>query len=254
MKPRKANETDAEYIRRLETCNGSLRQRNAALTKWATKIGDAVTMLATEGSLVFQAMAEKARVRSHPSVTKAVGLFDMIAHPQWRAEDAVFPKVEWPNDWDLDPPGSWSGDADMALNSPIAAVIEYLEHRKFNSRADEIEHVYELIEGLQRALMGRVEGVKEVAGFRPVSVKMPEPKHFREMKKAELVELVSAMSWMALDLAQDMATANEWLRRDLRAATYRRVCSDLYRLSNIDTNPPPGRIDIKVIGAEEVPF
>lgn len=33
-----------------------------------------------------------------------------------------------------------------------------------------------------------------------------------------------------LDLAQDMHFANHMLRRDLRAAVYRRVCSDLYAL------------------------
>lgn len=251
MKPRKEGETDASYIKRLEASNAEMRK----LGKWASRVSKAVTILSTEGSLVFQAMAEKARVRSHPSVTAAVALFDMIAHPQWTEDDAKAPVVEWPTEWDFDPPGSQSGDADMQLNSPIAEAIDYLEARKFSKcKPEEWEYVSGLAQRLHAATMRHVEGIKEAAGFRPKVVPMPSKEHFSDMDRDELIELVSGMSWMALDLAQDMMTTNEMLRRDLRAAAYRRIGSDLYRLASVDTNGSPGNFTVKVVGGEAAPF
>jgi hypothetical protein len=251
MKLRQPGEDAESYIRRLEASNAELRK----LRKWADRVSRAVTLLATDGSLVFQAMAEKARVRSHPSVTKAVELFDMIAHPQWADDDAPVPKVDWPTDWDFDPPGAQSGDADMQLNSAIAETIEYLDSRKFGKcSTNEWKHVAGLIDRLHAATLRPLEGIKEAAGFVPLKVPMPAKSHFSEMDRDELEQLVTAMSWMALDLAQDMAWTNEMLRRDLRAAAYRRIGADLYRLASLDTDEPPGAIDIKVLGAEEVPF
>jgi hypothetical protein len=251
MKPRRDGEDAESYIRRLEASNAELRK----LRKWAERVSRAVTALATEGSVVFQAMAEKARVRSHPSVTKAVELFDMIAHPQWTADDAPVPQVDWPADWDFDPPGAQSGDADMQLNSPISDAIEYLDGRLYGKlSADERRHIQGIIDRLHAATMHAVEGVKEAAGFRPMRVALPPKEHFRDMGRDELEQLVTAMSWMALDLAQDMSCTNEMLRRDLRAAAYRRIQADLYRLASLDTNTPPGQINVKVFASEEIPF
>lgn len=253
MKPRKDNETDAEYIARLESANLSLRQHNASLTKWTKDINRAVTILASDGSLVFQAMAEKARVRSHPSVTKAVEMFDSIMHPQWVKETKRFPISEWPADWDFDPPGAQSGDADMQLNAPIAAVIEYLEGKRFSTNSKEWEYICELVTALHNATQRHVEGIKETIGFKPRRVEAARIRP-EEMDKEELVAFVRDMGWMALDLAQDMEATNQMLRRDLRASAYRRIGADLYRLAYADwEREEPTGIDIKVIG-DEAPF
>lgn len=253
MKPRKPDESDAAYIARLESANRELRKHNEYLTKWAKDINHAVTVLSCDGSLVFQAMAEKARVRSHPSVTKAVEMFDSISHPQWMKEAKRFPVSEWPTEWDFDPPDAQSGDADMQLNAPIAAAIDYLEGKKFSTSAKEWEHVCEIINGLHEATQRHVEGVKEAVGFVPRTIQS-NTKRPEDMEKDELVALIRDMSWMALDLAQDMECANVMLRRDLRASAYRRIGGCLYRLAYADwERPEPSNFDIKVLG-EERPF
>lgn len=253
MKPRKPNESDADYIKRLEARNAGLAAHNKSLTKWAEDINQAVTVLSSDGSLVFQAMAEKARVRSHPSVTKAVEMFDSISHPQWMKEAKRFPIDEWPTDWDFDSPGAQSGDADMQLNAPIAAAIEYLEGQRFNVNAKQWEYISKIISDLHLAVQKHVEGIKGTVGFKPRRVERAS-KRPEDMEKDELVSLIRDMGWMALDLAQDMAFTNEMLRRDLRASAYRRIAADLYQLAYADwERPEPTGFDIKVMG-DECPF
>jgi hypothetical protein len=248
MKPRKPSESDADYIARLEAANDGLRARNRELAAWCGRINEAVTTLSTEGSLAFQAMAEKAGVRAHPSVSAAVRLFDAISHPQWNANKEV-PSIDWPDDWEMDGPDVWAGDADMSLNAPIAKAIELLDHMIFHVSGKYVEPIREAQAALQDALAKGVDGVKERAGFKPVTI-APPTEHYRDLDAEQLREMVSGMGWMALDLAQDMHFANFMLRRDLRATTYRRVCSDLYRLSNFYHGGDPGPIDIKVLGGE----
>lgn len=254
MKPRKPDESDEHYIKRLESANEGLRRDNKAMAKWASSLNEAITVLSTQGSLAFQALAEKARVRSHPSVTKVVELFDLISHPQWRNQDQRLPEIEFPEEWDFDQPGAWSGDADMSFNAPIAKAIEYLTSRRFRASNKERDWEVEIIAGLEKVLRERVEGIKDGCGFIARTVTIPSAEHYRKMDRDQLAELVSALGWMALDLAQDMAFANEMLRRDLRAATYRRVAADLYRLAFLETNEPPGQFNVKVLGGEAAPF
>lgn len=251
MKPRKQDETDAKYISRLEQQNDGLKRRNAELGRWQSALNEAVTILSTEASLAFQVMAEKAGVRAHPSVKATLELFNTISHPQWRSQETPMPKIEFPEDWDLDDGSAWSGDGDMALNSKIAEVIETIETMKWKNgrQHDLLERV---ADDLQAVCRHGIEGFKDAAGFRPVEVAVPSG-HFREMSADDLRDVVNAMGWIALDLAQDLHFANFALRRDLRAATYRRVCGDLYALSQLATSPgsAPQKIDIKVFGAEE---
>jgi hypothetical protein len=250
MKPRKPDESDAHYIKRLESQNAGLRQQNAWLAKWQGALNEAVTTLSTEGSLAFQAMAEKAGVRSHPSVTQAVALFDAVSHPQWRG-DKEMPKIEWPTDWDFDGEGAWSGDADMTLNSPIAEAIELFDALVMHVPHRLVEPLRHVLVGLNRALRDGVDGVKDKHGFRPRYLTCPPQMHFRDMVDEELRDLASSLGWMALDLAQDMSFANEMLRRDLRAATYRRVCSDLYRMSQFACDWNGGiNFSVKVFGSD----
>ena len=247
------DELKAAYKRLLDSRN-SLQQHNDQLSKWATKINEAVTHLSVDGSLVFQAMAEKAGVRGHPSVTEAVKLFDAVAHPQWSKGEPV-PKFEWPTDWDLEG-DHWSGDADMSLNAPIAEAIESLTHARFNANQSIQNVINHAIGNLQKALRTGVEGVKDKHGFKPAELTMPNGKHPKDMSEAELRDAVSIMGMMALDLAQDMDFAGLMLRRDLRASTYRRVHADLYRLAFFDFGDAEAdpKFTVKVVGGEQFLF
>lgn len=255
MKPRKNTETDAHYIKRLEDANVSLQQENARIKKWASDLNEAVTVLSCEASLAFQAMAEKAGIRSHPSVTEAVQLFDSIAFPQWRGEKKI-PKVAFPQFWDLDSPRAWSGDADMQLNSPIASAIEFLQSHRWGGGEALIREIDRICDGLHRLTIRGVQGLKDGHGFKPLRTAPISKTHYRDMSAEELRNLVNAATWMALDLAQDMSYANEMLRRDLRAACYRRVCGDLYRLSQLGFGDGgrDERFDIYIAGGTQEPF
>jgi hypothetical protein len=248
------DELKAAY-KRLYDSRNSLQQHNGNLTKWASRINDAVTTLTTEGSLVFQAMAEKAGVRGHPTVTEAVRLFDSISHPQW-SNDEPPPKIEWPTDWSFTG-DNWSGDADMALNAPIAEAMEKLRMAQHSVNKDSIYYLIDAaVADLLKAMRRGVEGIKEQHGFKPVHLTMPTGKHPNDMTEKELREAVSIMGMMALDLAQDMDFAGFMLRRDLRASTYRRVHGDLYRLAFFDFGNAKAdpQITVKVFGGEQVPF
>jgi hypothetical protein len=243
MKPRKPGETDESYIRRLEARNKDMEQRG----KWAQKVGRAVTWLACDASLAFQAMAEKAGVRSHPSVTAVVKAFDTIAHPQWTDDAAEMPDLTFPTDWDLDPPDAWSGDADMELNAGIAMAMDYLESRRLEASDKEFKHISEIMEALERPLQGILDKAIPKRAERK-AIEIPE-----DATREELAEAINAVSWYALDLAQDMHFANHMLRRDLRAAAYRRVCGELYGMSNLHVRAHDPKFDIKVVG-DEIPF
>lgn len=226
------------YIKRIEARSEQMKANYKASNKYAGRINEAICRLATEGSLAFQAMAEKAGVRGHPSVTRAVKLFDSLVGLQWGLDEV--PKIEWPEDWDFDGKDEqWAGDADMHLNSPIAELIEMFQHTRFNVSPEAGAAIRKAIDRAEKAMREHIDGIKANHGFRTKTVSLANPPH--------------GVGWALLDLAQDMAFANEMLRRDLRASVYRRVCSDLYALSNCEFGDGPGKIDIKVLGAEE-PF
>jgi hypothetical protein len=252
MKPRKEDETDAEYIARLEVSNKSLRDHNTSLTNWCKKTNEAVRVLSTEGSLVFQSMAELAGVRSHPSVTQAVQMFDAVAFPQYGEPPAA---IDWPDEWDFtDPPDAHSGDADAALNAPLAELFEIIEHAKFSIKSDLYCALRKALEKIEARLGDIRDQVKERHGFRPKALEPLPNKRVDEMTEAELKGLADAMGWAALDLAQDMHFSCFMLRRDLRASAFRRICADLYALSNIAIEPRhEDGIDIHVFG-DDTPF
>jgi len=256
MKPRQPNETDAHYIARLEAQNLSLREHNKRLTAWQTRINDAVTLLSTEGSLVFQAMAEKAGVRSHPSVTKVIELLSRISHPQWANGQAMPIDKEWPTDWALDDAeGAWSGDADMELNAPLKKLHDLFSMLRFSSNLNEKQsRVFaEALQDIDAALLARIQGFKAKLGFKPKHLQPAADVSYRDMTREQLIEHVDMLGWMALDLAQDLESTNDLLRRDLRAANYRRVTSDLYKITQFAVTPPENGITVTVMQPQEEP-
>lgn len=251
MKPRKPTEPDADYIRRLEVANRSLREDNKRLKQWASNLDKAVSVLATDASLAFQAMAEKAGVRFHPSVRAVIKMLDSLVGMYCHEPDA--PKIEFPKDWDLDPPEALSGDADMQLNSPIARAIELLNLFATKNHGNEelVKDIFRTIGQLDRVLQKGIEGVKRREGYeRTPPPPRPEIKNYCDMTRKELTDMLSYLSWWALDLAQDMDFTNEFLRRDLRASAYRRIRDELYRMAYESTNSTERNVVVKVLGAE----
>lgn len=222
-------------IVRLRASRDSIREHNKHITKYADRVRESVYSLAIDGSLAFQAMAEKADVRGHPSVTAAVRYFDTFAGLQWGKDEA--PKIEFPDGWDFEGSDSqWSGDADMQLNAPIADLIELIEHLRFKLPLDAMPAIAAAISKVQSAMVTHIDGIKSVHGF--------------AQKTVTVRDAPNGIGWAILDLAQDMSFANEMLRRDLRAAAYRRICADLYGLSQCEFAEGPEQINIKVLGGE----
>jgi hypothetical protein len=58
-------------------------------------------------------------------------------------------------------------------------------------------------------------------------------KHPNDMTREELRELVSAMSWAALDLAQHLNFTNDWLKPEFREQAYKRGEQMAYELSHM---------------------
>lgn len=231
------------YIGRLKASRDQMQANNKALTKWLGRLNDGIASLSSDASLAFQAMAEKAGVRGHPSVTAVVSLFDKLVRLQWERRDDV-PRIQFPDDWNFDDEADdgWSGDADMQLNAPIADLLDIIEHQRFNSKVSPaaFEALSSAVVRVQRAMKTHIDGIKSNHGFVAKTVDVRDAPH--------------GMGWALLDLAQDMHFANNMLRRDLRAAVYRRVCSDLYALSHAEHAEGPTSFDIKVLGGEGQPF
>jgi len=227
------------YIGRLETSRDDVRANNKEVTKFANKVNEAMTRLSSEASVVFQAMAEKAGVRGHPSVTQAVQLFDGLMHVQW--QDKKPAGVEWPKDWDFDDKDDWSGDADMQLNAPIAALIELLNPLSLHRLPEgQWRAICEAVDRVEVAMRTHIQGIKSLHGFKKMTVNVKDAPR--------------GIGMALLDLAQDMDFANTMLRRDLRAAVYRRVRSDLYALSHCEFEDEPSNIDIHVLGGDGPTF
>lgn len=228
------------YISRLEASRDQMQANNKAVSKYADRVNNAVRSLAVDCSLVFQAMAEKANVRAHPSTTKVVEYFDAFAGLQWGTDEP--PSIQWPTDWDFDGEDAWTGDADMQLNAPIAELVELVDAVCFQRGTSDAMRtaLREAVERVQKAMLTHIGGIKANHGFR--------------VKEIDISNEPEGMGWAVLDLAQDMRFANEMLRRDLRAAVYRRVCSDLYRLAFSNHEPGPSNFDVKVLGGSSSPF
>lgn len=228
------------YIKRVETSRDAVRENNKEITKFANKVNEALTRLSSEASVVFQAMAEKAGVRGHPSVTQAVQLFDGLMYVQW--QDKKPTGVDWPKDWDFDDKDDWSGDADMQLNAPIAALIELLDPISLHRLPEgQWRAICDAVDRVEAAMRAHIQGIKSLHGFTKMTVNVKDAPR--------------GIGMALLDLAQDMDFANTMLRRDLRAAVYRRVRSDLYALSRCDIeDAEPSNVDIYLVGGSNPAF
>lgn len=229
------------HIKSLEASRDQLKQNNKRLSNYYSRLETAIRALASDGSLIFQAMAEKAGVRGHPSVSKVVAYFDAFHSFGW-GEAEELPTIETPDDWDFDREDEWSGDADMQLNSPVARLLDIICHYEVQTKLPERvrEELNKAVVAVEHALRTHIDGIKSAHGFTTKSV--------------DISRIPDGIGLALLDLAQDMDFANEWLRRDLRASVYRRVCADLYRLAFHGHEEEPRRIDVKVFAGPAVPF
>lgn len=67
---------------------------------------------------------------------------------------------------------------------------------------------------------------------------MSDWKHPNDMTRDELREIVSDMSWMALDLAQHLNFSNEALKEEYREEAYQRAEKMAYELSHYPYHGP----------------
>ena len=227
-----AEQSEKEYQRLLASRN-QMKANNDYLSKFSSRVNEAVTALAIEASVAFQAMAEKAGVRNHPSVSAAVAAFDGLMHQQWKNKE----RPKFPTDWNFDPTpemNEGAGDADMMLNSKLEAVFEKTppwESEKLTR--SEIESFFREAEKTLRE-------IRVAAGFRPTVVSVPTSQ-------------IREIGMVLLDAAQQMEFARKMLRRDLRAAQYRQISEELYRLVWWQEDEEKSKIDITVFGDVE-PF
>jgi hypothetical protein len=227
-------EAEKTYRRLLDSRN-NIKAHNDSLSKWANRVGNSVTWLAVEASTAFQAMAEKASVRNHPSVVAAVKAFDQIACPQWQGDA----RPEFPTDWSFEAQPNMNdgaGDADMVLNSRLANIFERTPPwEDFTLTKSEVENFF-------REAFSALREIKRAAGARSFKLAVENgPQR-------------SALAWAAVDLAQDMEMTRNMLRRDLRAAAYFRIEQDLYALSRMgDGDNQDRQIEVNIFG-DVTPF
>ena len=234
--------SDEDKLRAYKAVKAS-RDSYKHIDKVADRINSNTTWLATHGSLMFQSMAEKAGVSSNPSVIDMANQFSNCAYAQWPKE--IPQKISLPLDFKIDEDvEKYRGDADMQFSAPITNLIQYLDRLMFSAKDDSLsKKAYEWKCALEEVSDGILSGYKDKVG---IDVK-PQKHHPMDSH----CEVCKDMSYMALDIAQDMRAAMEMLRGDLRAASYRRICSNLYKMAfppdNID-ELRNSNIQVKVVG------
>lgn len=93
MNPRKKNESDADYIARLETANEALRAANKAASKVCRRTADAVRDAAMWTSLVLQHAAEITDARDSVEVVDSLVALDKLMGLPWGLEWPALPDV-----------------------------------------------------------------------------------------------------------------------------------------------------------------
>jgi len=76
-------------------------------------------------------------------------------------------------------------------------------------------------------------------------------KHYRNMNAEELRELVFAMGWAALDLAQHLHFTTHCLKPEFQGDAYERACVMAYELADMPFNfepTPPKQCQIAIFG------
>ena len=249
MKTKPSNLSDKQFNElddkgKLNAYKAIMQSRNEYrnVGKFAARLNDVVTWLSTSAAVAFEAMAEKAGVSSHEDVQTFVKAFGECCYSQW-SDGGKLPKIQLPYSFDIDEDlEKYSGDAGMKHSAKISELMNYLKSLYWDKNKELSNNSIQWRAALFDLTDGIVSGLKSKRSA-PHEMEMPLLK--------DHCEHCRDMSWMALDLAEDMTTTMEMLRGDLRAASYRRISRDLYKLSCPPDNIQDARkskFQVKVIG------
>lgn len=239
--------------RSLLDSRNALKRNNESNEKYAKKLAEVINLGIPHAILIIQALAERAGVRRSKAVVEAMEYLNSIAFPQWGDPDFVPPPL--PSVIPLAEDGD-EGDAEMLVDAEIAKAMEPFDDMWFMAgiKGAHRDAVSALCRAVQDHLAKVISQVKENAGFKPKRIDWKFTAHPNDMSREELRAALDAITWAALDLAQDMEAARTLLRKDLRDGSYRRIAGDLYAIGNIPYRQGEHWIDVKVFDMEDEPF
>lgn len=118
MKPRKKDETDAEYIARLETSLRGLKATNDRFRKDHARIYKSLIPSAQVAGMVCAAAAEVCGVTDDPEVSVAIQKLEALGSACWNDDEVTLDRtIDWPK-----PVKEYGGDAEMVLKSALEKV------------------------------------------------------------------------------------------------------------------------------------
>lgn len=118
MKPRKKDETDAEYIERLETSLRGLKATNDRFRKDHARIYKSLIPSAQVAGMVCAAAAEVCGVTDDPQVAVALEKLQALGSAHCNDDEVTFDRtIDWPA-----PVKDYGGDAEMVLKSALEKV------------------------------------------------------------------------------------------------------------------------------------
>jgi hypothetical protein len=218
MRGRKHEETDAQYIARLEMANDQLRRNNSSLTERMGGYNERAAQAASYTAAVLHVAAEATGLADDPGVLSAVEVLDALIGLRW-SRDAprcgnplALPKAA----------GSLGGDAEMVLTSAYERVLCNtgsfdLFNLSYGLPWPRRQQLDKLIRELCRLATANLEGQARRI------IDRPAPSPFAPAKVETLQdarELVEALSFEVYDVLADLEFSRAMLRLDLRAGMY----------------------------------
>lgn len=134
MKARGENETDAQYIRRLEAANADLRKNYAWMSKTHTRLYNVILPCAQQAGVVLQYAAEVCGMKDDPVVQHSIAALKKLGECTWATETdtitmPVLPQLKEPN------PERFGGDVEMILKSALEKA------KSFRGPFEDTEHL-----------------------------------------------------------------------------------------------------------------
>jgi hypothetical protein len=160
MEKRKADETDAQYIARLETSRNALKANNDKLTKDHRRLYETIGPAAGTACFVLRAAAEAAGVSDRPDIVATANALEKLQEIIWHDDHVEVPKI----DKIPFPIAEQPSDLMMMLKSSVEAGLCDLDmfrderpliYPEINSDADLREVAYVIWDALDSAEFSR---------------------------------------------------------------------------------------------------
>lgn len=219
MKARKPNETDEQYIRRLEDANRELRSQNKAWAQEREIYVDRARPAASFAGAVLNAAAEACGMLNDERVQSAREALEALAGLPWSKDlpvPEVFPRFDAPD------PERNGGDCEMMVKSTLSALGDAMHPVDLWSLTNGLpekraERVRAMMWELWR--MAQANALAQVRAATGASERTPlKPPKITTLAEAREV---LADVWMAVGNAlSDLEMSRSILRLDLRAAMY----------------------------------